>query len=332
MTSSTSRSKKPKLALPVALTATAILAWIGGAVYTLWGNPELRDFTIGARIKRAYSQQLTQEFGHKTIVFGGSSSSFSVDNLYATELGVPIANLALGAGMGAQVLTRFALLEAKPGDTLLMMMEPGLLQGKMESLQLGQQFAIAIHHPRLAADGLQVDERSWLAPGVYLSALRPGGFHVGLVFAKLISKSPLYRYKVGEYKSGGQKITSVRLAPICPDEGGKLSPEGRQFLTNLRDWCAAKKIRLAYSLPWGYCPPENVKAFQQHNLVTLRDIASLIDVLADPRLGAYSNAQQFADTGYHLSEEGARIRTAELVPLIREWHVWNANDLEKINP
>jgi hypothetical protein len=255
-----------------------------------------------------------------------------VDNDYATESGVPIANLALGAGMGAQVLTRFALLEANPGDTLLMMMEPGLLHAKLEPLQLGQQFAIAIDHPDLARNDLAVESRHGISPGVYLSALRPGGFHVGLVLAKLLSGTPLYRYKVGEYKPGGQKITTVRLPPVCPGGGGTLSSESREFLGNLRAWCNGRNVRLAYALPWAYCPPEQMTTFRQQNLATLRDIAGVMDVLADPRLGAYTEKDQFADTAWHLTEQGARIRTAELVPLIQQWKVWTVRDLDAMSP
>ena len=332
MTSSTSHSKTAAPRLVIALAIVALISWAGAAAYTLWVNPELRDFTIGARVKRAYSQELTRQFAHKTIIFGGSSSSFSVDNCYATELGVPIANLALGAGMGAQVLTRFALLEANPGDTLIMMMEPGLLHEKLEALQLGQQFAIAINHPELARNDLLIESRRGISPGVYLSALRPGGFHIGLVLAKLTSRTPLYRYKVGEYKPCGQKITSVRLPPTCPGGVGELSAESRVFLGNLRDWCKARNIRLAYALPWGYCAPDAMTRFRQQNLTTVRDIAGIMDVLADPRLGAYGEKEQFADTGLHLTEEGARIRTAELVPLIQQWKVWTVRDLEAMTP
>ena len=55
MSLSISRSEKSKPRLFVALAITAVLAWIAAAAYSLWGNPELRDFTIGAKIKLAYS-------------------------------------------------------------------------------------------------------------------------------------------------------------------------------------------------------------------------------------------------------------------------------------
>jgi hypothetical protein len=332
MSSSISRSEKSKPRSFIALAITAVLAWIAAAAYSLWGNPELRDFAIGARIKLAYSQQITRQFGHKTIVFGGSSSSFSIDNLYATELGVPIANLGLGAGMGAQVLTRFALLEAQPGDTLIMMMEPELLKGRLEPLHLGQQFAIAIHHSGLAADGLQVDDRNWLAPRVYLSALRPGGFHVALLLEKLFSGQRLYRYNVGQYTTGGQKISDVRFPLIAPEGGIRLSPDSRKFLVNLRDWCAVRRIRLAYALPWAYCPANKISTFQEQNVITLCDIAPIMIVLADARLGAYSEKADFADIAWHLNQKGARIRTAELVHLIRDWKVWTLEDLRTMKP
>lgn len=312
------------------LALVGITAWALAAAYCLWGDPEIRDFRIGARIKRAYSHELSREFTNKFIVCGGSSSSFSLDGAYARELGVPIANLSLGAGMGLQVLTRFAVLEAKPGDTLVMMIEPALLNGTLEIPDLGQQFAIAMGLPELASEDFSIIPERHFSPGLYLRALRPGGMHTIILLGKVTTGSPLFRYKVGEWKPSGQKFTQVRIPPVFPGSGGRVSEAARQFLSHLKIYCDRNQIKLLYALPWAYCPSTEERTFRAENLITLKDLAATMPILADSRLGAYSESRHFADTAWHLNEEGARVRTKELVDALRAGHTWSIDDLGKM--
>jgi hypothetical protein len=329
MTSSTSHFKIPKLLCLLGLIAA--LAWCAGAFYVSRFAPDVQDFVAGARIKAAWARQLSGRYTNKFIVFGGSSSTFSIDGEYAlANYHFPLANLALGAGLGPEVLTRFALLETSPGDTLVMTMEPPLLIGKAGVPQLGQQFAICFGHPEIARAGMSLEAGGTISPGVYLSALRPGGFHTVFLFAKILTRHPLYRYKVGAFTPSGQKTTEVRAPLVCPGKPFSLSKDGRTLLVNLKQWCDRNKVRLVYALPWAYAPPDQAKEFQEGNLSFLKQVSEIMPVLQDSRVGAYTNQEHFADIAWHLNETGARIRTSELVESLQQWRIWTREDLEKI--
>lgn len=291
-----------------------MLAWLVSATYTLRWNPEVALFRHAAVVKLAWSQRLDRQFTNKTIVFGGSSSTFSIDAALALrERQIPLANLALGAGLGSKVLTRFALQEARPGDTLLMMFEPGLLAADLDPTQLGQQIAIALGQPALAhpSDDLLPTDR--LPTRIYAAALRPGGYHFFTLLGKVLRRQPLYRYTPADFDEAGQQQTAARALLITPRGEVKLSEPARLWLRQLRTWCDAQNVRLIYALPWAYCPSDQIEAFNKENEHFLAQMAEFMPVLMEPRQGAYDRAEHFADTAYHLNEEGSSVRTRELI-------------------
>jgi hypothetical protein len=328
MCSSTSpfNVSRPKLVLVLILTA---LVGIGvSAWYTLRFNPEIRYFKKTHAIKQAWARQMTRDYGAKVVIYGGSSCEFSIDGERLLErFRLPCVNLGRGAGMGSVVLTMVALEETRPGDTLIVAMEPGLITVPLEMPHLGIQFSIAtghwnwIRHPLPPAEPV-----SWLDA---VLALRPGGYHFFTMLGKLVSRQPLYRYRPGDTRPSGWHQTLVRL-PITGPPGHTVHiPESTTaFLRSLRDRCAQQQIRLAYSLPWGYTPPDRVQSFQKENVQFLLQMAEIMPVLRDPRLGVYSVREHFSDTVWHLCEEGAALRTDELGQQITGWQVWSTEALQ----
>lgn len=328
MISFTSLFKRRGARLLVGLAATSAAAWLGAAFYTLQLNPEIQNFKQGARIKLAWTNSLPDPRAARLIVFGGSSSTFSFDGeLALSEFSQPSLNLALGAGMGAKVLTRFAAAHARKGDTLVMAMEPALWIGTLEPPQLGTQFAIAFGEPSLAGPGLEV----WPAPALgaadYLAALRPGGSHVVAMAAKILSRRELYRYRASDFLPSGQQTTKVRLVPTAPRGPGTPSAESRRFLAGLADWCRSREISLIYSIPWGYCPEGELLDFRRENIAFLAAVSEFMPVLEDERLGAYPVAGHFADTAWHLNREGAAIRTRVMLQALGARRLQNRTDI-----
>jgi len=314
MTSFTSLFKRRGARLLFGLAAMSVAAWVGAAFYTLKFNPEIQNFKQGARIKLAWVRSLPDPSAARLIVFGGSSSTFSFDGeLALKEFNQPALNLALGAGMGAKVLTRFAAAHARAGDTLVMAMEPALWIGTLEPPQLGTQFAIACGEPNLAGAGLEVWPAPPLGAADYLAALRPGGGHVVAMLVKILSRRELYRYRIADYLPSGQQVTKVRLTPTAPRGPGVPSAESRQFLSGLAEWCRLRGIALIYSIPWGYCPEGELADFRRENVAFLAAVSEFMPVLEDERLGAYPVVGHFADTAWHLNREGAAVRTRAML-------------------
>jgi hypothetical protein len=307
----------------------AFLTWLAGAAYTVWLNPEIVFFKRAAALKLAWSRQMTRVYGRKMVLFGGSSCSFAVNNARLLAVhGLPAANLGLGAGMGARVLTRFALSEVQPGDTLIMALEPGLLVNRFDDPALGVQFSLAMGQPALVAPGVGLVQGR-VVPGVSdLLKLRPGGHHALMLLAKLLVGRPLYRYHLSEFHPSGWQETAVRLPLESePVTEMHLSDDARQLLRALREWCEERSIRVAYLLPWAYVSSENLVDLQTANRRFLAEVAECMPVLKDPRFGAYAVRDHYADTIWHLTEEGARIRTDELARQIKGWEVWTAEEL-----
>ncbi len=328
MTSSTSPSDSSVPALAIRLLVVALLAWAGGANYSLRLNPEVAYYQRAAAVKAARAEKLTREHPAKYVIYGGSSCEFSIDAGRLLERdGLPAVNLGRGAGMGASVLTQGALEHVRPGDTLLVTLEPGLLSGRLEPTSLGTQFSFAIGHPEwIVRPSLPAPASSWFTAAV---DLRPGGYHVFTLLGKLAAGKPLYRYRFEGLQPSGWYRTTVQLAA-----GGKyadfslaLTTEARAFLRALRAWSDHRGVRVAYSLPWAYVPPEHVSACQKINGLFLLEVLEFLPALKDPRLGVYSVSSHFADTTNHLNDQGTPVRTDELADQLKFWKLWTPEEL-----
>ena len=319
------RKVPPRLVLVVVVAAGA---WLFSAFYTLHWNPEIKVFKHAAEVKIAWSKYLDEQYTNKFVVFGGSSSTFSVDAGYALrECHVPIANLALGAGLGAKVLSRFALEELRPGDTAVMMMEPGLFASDLDPPQLGTQLSIAIGKPHHAHPSRRIIVNERLPWRNYFAALRPGGYHFFTLLGKWVRRQPLYRYAPADFDHSGHQQTSVRRAVTPPGTMVTLSPDAREWLLELKSHCEEQGIYLIYALPWAYCPPELTAKFQRENAAFLLQMSEFMTVLREDRLGAYSTTEHFADTSFHLNKEGAAIRTSELCRALSINYFWRQDEL-----
>ncbi len=188
------------------LIAVAVLAWVAGAEYSFHLNPEIVFFRSGDRLKQGWLRRVRASHTNVTCICGGSSVATSIEGKRLLERhGLPVVNLGLGAGMGAKVLSRYALDPVETGDTLLICLEPDLLGGTIELEPLGVQFALTIGRPALLREGRFTD---W--PSALL-CLRPGGYHVITLAGKLASGRPLYRYAAREFQPDGTHVVEARL-------------------------------------------------------------------------------------------------------------------------
>jgi hypothetical protein len=226
------------------------------------------------------------------------------------------------------ILTMAALEETKRGDTLIMAMEPALLTDPPDLPYLGAQFSAAAGRAEWLREPLPpVAPLSWAGLAM---ALRPGGYHTFTMLGKLARGQELYRYRPEDMRPSGFNQTPVRI-PITgpPGHGGDIPAGTREFLKSVREWCDQRDVRLAYSLPWAYTPTDLVTEFQRKNVEFLLQVSDIMPVLRDPRLGAYSVREHFADTAWHLNETAAALRTDSFGEQVRDWQVWSRQDLER---
>lgn len=310
----------------LALLAVALAAWAAGALYTVRFNPELVFFRRADEFKRVWVRELNRDHQSKVVIFGGSSCGTSVDGERMLQRhGLPVANLGLHAGMGARVIGRYALEQLRPGDTLLVSVEPSLLTGSIKLESLGVQFAFATRNLGLLGSPELLE---W--PSLLLE-LRPGGYHALTLAGKIALRQPLYRYSLDElHRSGWHEVVARREFDGPPEKNQPaLSPEARRWLASLREVCAGRQVRLAYALPLGYCPDELAAQYRRHIVRFLLEVSELIPVLRDPGFGSDPVRAHFADTPWHPTVEGATWRTDELARQIKAWETWTPDDLKK---
>jgi hypothetical protein len=329
MDSSTSHFK----AVPwraVLLLGTALTTWLVCAVYSLHFNPEVTHFRDGDTIKRAWVAELTRQYSSKIVVYGGSSCEFSVDGeRLLASYNEPVVNDGRHAGMGPALLTESALHDVRRGDTLIVALEPSALTEPTDGEPaLAVQFSFAVHHPEWVLHPvLGAGQVNWFEA---IAALRPGGYHFFTLMGKWVRRQPLYRYRLSDFHRSGWKQTTVCVPLTGPSgHGPHLSDDGKALLAHLSLWCQTNGVRLAYSLPWSYCPPDQLRCFRRQNADLLAEIMAYIPVLRDDSLGADPDAGDFADTALHVNVSGAARRTDELGREIQKWNTWTLESLER---
>jgi hypothetical protein len=330
MASSTSPSSAPVPRLAVLLLAVALAGFGLCAFYTLRLNPELSYFVAASQVQSSWADKMTREHGAKLVAYGGSSCEFGIDAERLLNVHrLPAVNMGRGAAMGATVLTLGALQYTRPGDTLVVALEPVLLNESLEPSPLGVQFSVVTGHPEwVTRPAIGTNSLSW--PSVLLS-LRPGGYHTLTMLAKLATGSQPFRYDVRDIRPGGISRTPLRLPITGPARHtGVLSEDARHLLTALREWTREHDVRVAYTLPWSFTPTDAATAYRRFNARFLMAVAEILPVLRDPRLGAYEVREHFADTEFHLTPEGAALRTDELADMVANWRVWNPEELTHV--
>ncbi len=305
-----------------------MLAWGLGALFTIRWSPEIRFFKASYAVKSAWAAEIAQAHSNKTVFFGGSSCDFSIaPNRMLETHGMPAVNMGLGAGMGPVVLTRCAMQHTRPGDTLVIALEPGLLLESSESVATGVHFSYAAGH------------REWLVPfpgqapyhqARALIELRPGGRPLFTLAAKLAGRKPLFRYQIEDTHRSGWGKTSVRVPLNTIPSPEPMSPDGRALLRAIADWGRTNHVAVLYSIPLGYTPPARETVQRRQHARWLAEVATLVPVLKDPKLGVDSDARNFADTEYHLAEEATLRRTDELAALLKTGAFWDPAELRRL--
>jgi hypothetical protein len=326
MALSTSHSNRRALVpgWTLVVVATAALTWAAGAAYTLWFNPEIQFYRGGHARKQTWLAHLRASYRTNILVCGGSSCATSIQGRRLVEQhGLPVVNLGLAAGMGTPVLTHYAMDLVRPGDTLIVALEPGMLTNPIEPEPFGVQFAIAVHRPQLTRFNDRID---W--PGA-LASLRPGSYHAFTLGAKILLRQPLYRYAQDDFKDDGwQEIRLARSFEPVTVKPLKLAATSASWLAGMRAHCDRKHVRLALTIPWVYCSPTNVTAFQRSNLDFLRDVCAVMPVLREASLGAHCVREHFGDTVVHTTPAGAALRTDELAEAIKHWNLWTIPEID----
>ena len=304
------------------------MALVGRGLFSTYVDPLTVFYKQFGKNKLAWSQKLTREYGKKVVVCGGSSCAHSIMGLRLLQQhGLPTVNMGLMMPDGATMLLTFALGELRPGDTLVIGIEPKLLTAPYEMHSSACILGCALGHPAWPYQPWETPFAPYLG-----SALR---CHTGWRCLLLIPSN--YRNAVNNNHSSildtdasGWQTTTFRLdhySSIQPYDG-KLSEDSKTLLWWVRQWCERNGVRVAYSLPWGFQEADTAAQTRKINCAILKEIAAILPVFKDTRVGVCTDSSQFTDTAYHLDAETAAVRTDELARQIKNWEVWGPGELE----
>jgi hypothetical protein len=264
------------------------------------------------------------------VAYAGSSCAFSIDGVRMEQLhGIPTVNMGIGAGLGSNMLTQLALGVCRDGDTLVVALEPALITRPFRPLLSASQLAYGLGEPHLLQDPAKPSAFNIRLAD--LLDLRPDGIRSCTILGKVLLHDPIFRYRLEDVNPSGYEWTEVRPTIYGPPEQlPHLSPDARRLFAFLQHYSAAHHLTLRYSLPWVFSSPEAVHARRLETVGLVRDIGEFMPVLRDPILGPRTERDFFADTSYHLSREGAALRTDDLARQLKGNLVWDEASLGAI--
>jgi hypothetical protein len=259
--------------------------------------------------------------GYLIGVVGGSSTTFGIDAAWIEKNhSLPVANLGLGAGAGADACTGFGLAALLRGDTLIVSVEPGLLMDDAGTkTAMGTQLAYAFGLPQMVDWDNKRRLREQTAD---IFSLQPGGRNLVTMAGKILFRMPLYRYDLKDAQPGGLQVTQDRR-PF--DQNAKtdqeqaemtLSASGRKFLEKLKKTTDSRGIKVFYVLPWVYSNPNQASPAREIHARFLDQVEQILPVLREENNGVHDIRDDFADTAMHLTAEGAIKRSEVLSTLL----------------
>jgi hypothetical protein len=276
-----------------------------------------------AERKLAWADQMRAKHGYAIGIIGGSTTTFGIDaEILEREHDLPVVNLGLHAGMGPEVCSGFGFAALRPGDTLIVSLEPSMLtEEESEPTSLGVRMAWALRKPAIIGwDDTSSVWQHMLNP----AKLQPGGYHVMTMLGKLVLGQPLYRYHISDSRPGGLQVTAERRPyalnqPKYESDSLLLSTAGRALLARIRDEASTRGIRVAYLLPWAYCPEDSADLQRAANESLLAQIEESMSVQREPNLGVNSCLEDFSDSGQHLTADAAKRRSKVLSVTLRHF-------------
>lgn len=294
-------------AIVAALLAAACL----GAAYTAWLNPEITWLMQLRDVKQAAAERKGPD---RILLCGGSTVLFGLDSERIAQLTRrPVVNLGLHAGMGAPALLGFAAHFARPGDLLVLSVEPDLFMGAVEPMRLGNQFMVLAGLGDEAMGGVPPIEPTGPAfrTGQWLDVANPGLRQLANHLGKIITGRQVYRYSALRPDRFGYMRGKLQI-PHPPSHGAPgLSNDWRTALMRFQAHMQARGVRTVYSLPWfeTTLPPDDIRAACRKYLL---DIGAIMPVLDDFDWQAMGDPDNFADSAGHLSLPGADMRSDAL--------------------
>jgi len=304
--------------------ATGVAALGVCALYTCSVNPEIQNIRFAYAAKTEFSRKLDEVPEPKIIFAGGSSCAHQIDTtVLNNEFNVRSVNMGHHAGVGIFVNTAIGMAMARPGDSLVLALEPETF-ADTSITQLGYQLLAATDSDKIRQELAEVQGNFSTEDEV--NALRPGLYNLVTLAAKVILRQPLDRFdRRGLSPDGFEKESARKELPGMRVDPEPISPQAEALLKRVAAWGQQHQVRLAYLMPWGLYEKGEEEKARAENYRFLMKIATIMPVLRDDHLGVWDVPGDFSDTELHLTEQGALRRTIFLAPILQQWSVYKGS-------
>lgn len=301
-----------------AIVSSLLLAYAVSLVVTVFWNPETRFWNEAVEQRIKTTIEMREKNSQQPIIFftGGSSCAFSIDPQVISDMtGTRAVNLGLPAAAGARYILHQALRQAQKGDLIVVCTEPDILTyAEQETGPSQTGFALEAIRGNFtdSAGGATFAQKPTIQN--FLSLPRPGARYLITLAGRTITGKG-YRYKVEDIRPFGLIRTDVRdasLQGMGDSEVTALHSEGREMLETFATAAKNKGVRLAYSMPWCFTKTSSLDHNRANKRKVLAEIATIMPVIEDGYSGAMDGIENFADSGLHLSDRGAAIRSKAL--------------------
>ncbi|CAN5658032.1 hypothetical protein BH09VER1_BH09VER1_00120 [soil metagenome] len=301
-----------------ALLGALLVSYLLAAGYTLWLNPEVRFWTQAYEKKASWADDLSNQGKRKLVFVGGSSCAFQIDaGALTKQHGIPSVNMGMAAGMSPRALAATGLTVVRPGDVLVIAIEPGLLLEKPDLTPMGYQILTStgiLLHPGDAK--IAIGKLHWAD---FVSSMRPGLYNIATMMGKVFLRRDLYRYGAEDIQPGGGLSTKVSannepfaVVELNPD------PTTMKWLQEIDFWCVDHQITVYYLIPQQLFKNSDQIPAQQENRKFLKQIAQIVPIAPEASFGVLTDSSEFADTSLHLTRDGQERRTRALVDSLRQ--------------
>lgn len=307
------------------IIASVILSYAVGFYLAIPANPEIQFWKEVMERRDCEIAEVRKNQPQIPIIFftGGSSTAFSIDpEIIEHFCGLPAFNLGLPVACGREYLLHQALDYTRPGDVLVVCLEPDVLTSSLqESSPSKLSFALATTRGQPGDSTGGSTFNTPLTLPHWLNLTRPGAGYSATLAARIIARKP-YRYTPRDIQYRGHILTEIR--DPNPNFSGSasatsLAPDARKMLQTFVRAAVKKGVRIAYSMPWRLTSEDFLATNRALKKAVLADINKILPVVDDGYTGAMSDPLLFSDTPQHLSAEGAAARSQALAISLQEW-------------
>lgn len=315
------------LVLALAAVLSAAFSWHAKCHWQIdnryWGE--------ALRISERYAGRLSGSHASRYVVFGGSTVRTSyIPSVFEREFGISLVNLGLHAGCGPDILAETAFRTIRPGDRVVVAVEPAFLVRETDVPPTSGGIDLF-----LWANGLSFKKGTFFtlspfqAPGFFRSSTR----YNLLFLAKRILRRKPYRYTVAEnlHEDGWMEVSERRPIPFDaserPLEPLRLGAAGRSFLLRVKTECERRGCPVVCAFPPSL--DGNPNARSAYATLAL-DVLPVMPVVRDPLLGVNPNPGEFADTDHHPLRIGALRATRSLGKALAAGNCWDVASLREI--